>query len=58
LFDHLNAIVREAGGRLCPAKDACMPRELFERGYPRLAEFLRFRDPGLSSAASRRLRGC
>lgn len=57
LFDRLNAIVREAGGRLYPAKDACMPRELFERGYPRLAEFLRFRDPGLSSAMSRRLLG-
>jgi hypothetical protein len=35
-----------------------MPRELFELGYPRLAEFLRFRDPGLSSAMSRRLLGC
>lgn len=57
LFDRLNAIVREVGGRLYPAKDACMPRELLERGYPRLAEFLRFRDPGLSSAMSRRLLG-
>lgn len=57
LFGRLNAIVREAGGRLYPAKDACMPRDLFERGYPRLAEFLRFRDPGLSSAMSRRLLG-
>jgi FAD/FMN-containing dehydrogenase len=58
LFDRLNGIVREAGGRLYPAKDSCMPRELFELGYPRLAEFLRFRDPGLSSAMSRRLLGC
>lgn len=57
LFDRLNAIVREAGGRLYPAKDACMPRELLERGYPRLDEFLRYRDPGLSSAMSRRLLG-
>ena len=57
LFDRLNAIVREAGGRLYPAKDACMPRELLERGYPRLREFLRYRDPGLSSAMSRRLLG-
>jgi FAD/FMN-containing dehydrogenase len=55
LFDRLNAIVLEAGGRLYPAKDACMPRELLERGYPRLGEFQRFRDPGLSSAMSRRL---
>ena len=57
LFGRLNAIVREAGGRLYSAKDACMPRDLFERGYPRLAEFLPYRDPGLSSAMSRRLLG-
>lgn len=57
LFDRLNAIVREAGGRIYPAKDACMPRELFERGYPRLPAFLRYRDPGISSAMSRRLMG-
>jgi FAD/FMN-containing dehydrogenase len=57
LFRELNAIVSDAGGRLYPAKDACMPRELFERGYPRLAEFQRFRDPGISSAMSRRLMG-
>ena len=57
LFDRLDAIVREAGGRLYPAKDARMPRDLFEAGYPRLQEFLRFRDPGISSALSRRLMG-
>jgi FAD/FMN-containing dehydrogenase len=57
LFDRLNAIVREAGGRIYPAKDASMPRDLLERGYPRLSEFLRYRDPGLSSAMSRRLLG-
>jgi hypothetical protein len=57
LFDRLNAIVREVGGRIYPAKDACMPPEMFERGYPRLSEFLRYRDPGISSAMSRRLMG-
>lgn len=57
LFDRLNAIVLAAGGRLYPAKDACMPPALLERGYPRLSEFLRFRDPGISSALSRRLLG-
>ena len=57
LFERLNAIVREAGGRIYLAKDACMPRDLFEAGYPRLAEFLQFRDPGISSAMSRRLIG-
>ncbi len=57
LFERLNAVVQGAGGRLYPAKDACMPRELFERGYPRLAEFRNFRDPGISSRLSRRLIG-
>jgi FAD/FMN-containing dehydrogenase len=57
LFERLDAIVREAGGRIYPAKDARMPRDLFERGYPKLHEFLAYRDPGISSALSRRLIG-
>jgi FAD/FMN-containing dehydrogenase len=55
LFARLDAIVREARGRLYPAKDARMPRALFLEGYPRLAEFLPYRDPGISSGLSRRL---
>jgi len=57
LFQKLDAIVREAGGRIYLAKDARMPRDLFETGYPRLSEFLQYRDPGISSAMSRRLIG-
>lgn len=57
LFDKLDTIVRQAGGRIYPAKDARMPRDLFESGYPRLREFLSYRDPGISSAMSRRLMG-
>ena len=57
LFDRLDAVVRETGGRIYPAKDARMPRDLFESGYPRLAEFMKYRDPGISSALSRRLMG-
>jgi FAD/FMN-containing dehydrogenase len=57
LFERLDAIVRDAGGRIYAAKDARMPRDLFESGYPRLAEFLQYRDPGISSAMSRRLIG-
>jgi FAD/FMN-containing dehydrogenase len=57
LFERLDAIVREAKGRLYPAKDARMPRELFEAGYPRLTEFMKHRDPGISSGLSRRLMG-
>jgi FAD/FMN-containing dehydrogenase len=55
LFTRLDAIVREAQGRLYPAKDARMPRELFAQGYPRLEEFTRYRDPGIASGLSRRL---
>jgi FAD/FMN-containing dehydrogenase len=57
LLSRLDAIVREAGGRIYLAKDARMPRDLFEAGYPRLAEFLKYRDSGMSSALSRRLIG-
>lgn len=57
LFERLDAIVAEAGGRIYAAKDARMPRSLFEAGYPRLAEFLPYRDPGISSSLSRRLMG-
>src|SRR6266851_1686308 len=57
LFERLDAIVTAAGGRLYPAKDARMPRSMFESGYPRLGEFLDYRDPGMSSAMSRRLMG-
>ncbi|MBT6038234.1 MAG: FAD-binding oxidoreductase [Halieaceae bacterium] len=57
LFSRLDAIVGEAMGRVYLAKDARMPRELFEAGYPRLNEFLKYRDPGISSSLSRRLMG-
>lgn len=57
LFDRLDAIVLEAGGALYPAKDARMPRHVFEAGYPRWHEFLPMRDAGMSSAMSRRLFG-
>jgi FAD/FMN-containing dehydrogenase len=57
LFERLDTIVREADGRIYLAKDARMPRDLFESGYPRLAEFLQYRDPGINSAMARRLIG-
>ena len=57
LMAALDAIVREAKGRLYMAKDARMPVDLFESGYPRLKDFLPLRDPGISSAMSRRLMG-
>lgn len=57
LLSRLDSIVKEAKGRLYPAKDARMPRELFEAGYPKLNEFLKYRDAGISSSLSRRLLG-
>jgi FAD/FMN-containing dehydrogenase len=57
LFERLDAIIREAKGRIYPAKDARMPHDLFEAGYPKLNEFLHYRDPGISSSLSRRLMG-
>jgi FAD/FMN-containing dehydrogenase len=57
LFERLDAIVGEAGGRIYLAKDARMSRALFEKGYPALSKFLPYRDPGISSSMSRRLLG-
>jgi FAD/FMN-containing dehydrogenase len=57
LMSSLDDIVRDSGGRIYAAKDSCMPRDLWESGYPQLAEFLNYRDPGISSAFSRRLMG-
>lgn len=57
LFNRLDAIVREACGRIYLAKDACMSRDLFVSGYSHLNTFLQYRDPGMSSAMSRRLIG-
>lgn len=49
LFDRLDAIVSESGGRLNPSKDARMSGSMIERGYPKLGEFLKFVDPGVAS---------
>jgi FAD/FMN-containing dehydrogenase len=57
LFDVLDNIVYQAGGRLYPAKDARMSAGLFADTYPNLSKFLPFRDPGLSSQFSQRLMG-
>jgi hypothetical protein len=57
LFSRLDEIVRTAGGRLYPAKDARMPRALYEATYANLGAFTAHRDPGMSSGLSRRLMG-
>jgi FAD/FMN-containing dehydrogenase len=55
LFDKLNRVVKVAGGRLYPAKDACMPPAMFKDGYPRLNEFIEALDPAFSSSFWRRV---
>lgn len=57
LFDELDRIVMAAGGRLYPAKDARMSREVFRLGYPGVDRFLQWRDPSLGSDLSRRVIG-
>lgn len=57
LFNELDHIIMQAHGRLYLAKDARMPRALFEASYPRFNEFLKYRDPRMSSEMSRRLLG-
>jgi FAD/FMN-containing dehydrogenase len=57
LLRRLDSIVSSARGRLYPAKDARMSASMFSAGYPQLAEFLTYRDPGISSDMSRRLLG-
>ena len=49
LFPRLDAVVREAQGRLYPAKDAHMSGEDFRRAYPGWERVQALRDPALSS---------
>ena len=55
LLARLDALVRDAGGRLYPAKDACMDPATFRAGYPQWERFMRFVDPAFSSAFLRRV---
>jgi FAD/FMN-containing dehydrogenase len=55
LFTELDAVVREAGGALYPAKDARMPPAMFDTGYPQAGRFARFLDPRFSSSFWRRV---
>jgi L-gulonolactone oxidase len=55
LLERLDRVVAEAGGRLYPAKDGRISAAMFRSGYPRLAEFARHVDAGVSSAFWRRV---
>ena len=49
LFARLDAIVREGGGRLYPAKDAHMDGDDFRQAYPAWERLEALRDPSLNS---------
>lgn len=49
LFPRLDAIVRDAGGRMYPAKDAHMSGRDFRTGYPAWSQLEALRDPALLS---------
>jgi FAD/FMN-containing dehydrogenase len=49
LFAQLDAIVREASGRIYPAKDAHMPGADFRSAYPQWQQLEALRDPALLS---------
>ena len=55
LLDRLDAVVRDAGGAIYPAKDARMSPETFRASFPAHAEFARHVDPAFSSSFWRRV---
>lgn len=55
LFEKLDAVVREAGGRLYAAKDGASTAAMFRAGYPRLEEFRTHVDAGMGSQFWQRL---
>ncbi len=57
LLGRLDDIVRQAGGRLYPAKDGRMPADMFRSGYPEWSSFATHVDPRFSSNFWRRVVG-
>ena len=49
LMSRLDRIVRDAGGRLYPAKDGRISLEMFRAGHPNWLDFARHVDPAFSS---------
>jgi FAD/FMN-containing dehydrogenase len=57
LFGALDTIVREAGGRIYPAKDAHMSGADFRAAYPRWQQLESLRDPAMLSHFWKRMTG-
>jgi FAD/FMN-containing dehydrogenase len=57
LMDRLAAITADCGGRMYPAKDACMSAAHFQQFYPQWQEFSGYVDPAFSSSFWERVTG-
>ena len=57
LVQRLNAMAVEAGGRIYPAKDALMTKDMFQAGYPAWRRVEALRDPAILSDFWRRTTG-
>jgi len=57
LFHELDAVVVKAGGRIYPAKDAAMSREVFRHGFAQWKQLEAMRDPNINSDFWRRVTG-
>ena len=57
LLDRLADITAEVGGRMYPAKDACMSAAHFQHFYPQWQQFSAYIDPAFSSSFWERVTG-
>jgi FAD/FMN-containing dehydrogenase len=57
LFDRLANITAEFGGRMYPAKDACMSAAHFQQFYPQWPQWAAYIDPSFSSSFWQRVSG-
>jgi FAD/FMN-containing dehydrogenase len=57
LLDRLAAITAEFGGRMYPAKDACMSAAHFQQFYPQWEQWAVYIDPSFSSSFWQRVAG-
>jgi hypothetical protein len=55
VFSRLDAIVRDANGRLYAAKDGRIPKDMWLAGYPNLERFVPHVDPAFASDFWRRV---
>ncbi|MFC6646549.1 FAD-binding protein [Granulicella cerasi] len=57
LMQRLGDMTKDYGGRLYPAKDACMTPEQFRAYYPQFERFARYKDPAITSSFWERVAG-